>query len=119
MQRSPFCRQLLRSSRVEMSNCRLHLVERLNPSGLAALGIPLVAADVYAATLLHESRLPWPCAWLFGHEGQGIAPALLQRCRHALRIAQPGGEESLNVAAAAAVCKYESVRQRAVAGHVG
>jgi len=31
-----------------------------------------------------------------------------------LRIAQPGGEESLNVAAAAAICLYESVRQRSV-----
>ena len=30
----------------------------------------------------------------------------------ALRIPQPGGEESLNVAAAAAVCLYESMRQR-------
>jgi TrmH family RNA methyltransferase len=29
-----------------------------------------------------------------------------------LRIPQPGGEESLNVAAAAAVCLYESSRRR-------
>jgi TrmH family RNA methyltransferase len=31
-----------------------------------------------------------------------------------LRIPQPGGEESLNVAAAAAICLYESARQRSV-----
>ena len=36
-----------------------------------------------------------------------------QRCARQLRIPQPGGEESLNVAAAAAVCLYESARQRA------
>jgi TrmH family RNA methyltransferase len=30
-----------------------------------------------------------------------------------LRIPQPGGEESLNVAAAAAICLYESARRRA------
>ncbi len=34
-------------------------------------------------------------------------------CQRELRIPQPGGEESLNVAAAAAVCLYESARQRA------
>ena len=56
--------------------------------------------------------LPWPCAWVLGHEGQGVR----RRCctlRVQLRIPQPGGEESLNVAAAAAVCLYESARQRA------
>jgi TrmH family RNA methyltransferase len=44
-----------------------------------------------------------------------VADALLQRCSESLRIPQPGGEESLNVAAAAAVCLYESARQRAMA----
>jgi TrmH family RNA methyltransferase len=48
-----------------------------------------------------------------GHEGQGVDPALLARCAHTVRIPQPGGEESLNVAAAAAVCLYESARRAA------
>ena len=39
---------------------------------------------------------------------------LVERCAQSLRIPQPGGEESLNVAAAAAICLYESVRQRGV-----
>jgi tRNA(Leu) C34 or U34 (ribose-2'-O)-methylase TrmL len=37
-----------------------------------------------------------------GHEGQGVAPEVQARCALQLRIPQPGGEESLNVAAAAA-----------------
>jgi RNA methyltransferase, TrmH family len=41
-----------------------------------------------------------------------VSAALMQRCALSVRIPQPGGEESLNVAAAAAVCLYESVRQR-------
>jgi len=41
-----------------------------------------------------------------------VASALAQRCAMTLRIPQPGGEESLNVAAAAAICLYESERQR-------
>ena len=82
---------------------------------LEALQVPLLAASSHAAQALHEVALPWPCAWVMGHEGQGVRHALMQRCQQSLRIAQPGGEESLNVAAAAAVCLYESARQRLVA----
>jgi RNA methyltransferase, TrmH family len=90
----------------------LNLVESVDEAALANLGVPLLAADPHAGTALHEQTLPWPCAWLFGHEGQGIAASLRPRCELALRIPQPGGEESLNVASAAAVCLYESMRQR-------
>jgi TrmH family RNA methyltransferase len=40
-----------------------------------------------------------------------VAPALIERCSLQVTIPQPGGEESLNVAAAAAVCLYESARR--------
>ncbi len=90
----------------------LQLVEGVDEAALAGLGLPLLAADPHAALALHDCDLPWPCAWLFGHEGQGVSASLLSQCAHALRIPQPGGEESLNVAAAAAVCMYESMRQR-------
>ena len=91
----------------------LQLVEGVAEEALAALTLPLLATSSHAAEALPAVRLPWPCAWVIGHEGQGISPTLLRRCRQTLRIPQPGGEESLNVAAAAAVCLYESVRQRA------
>ncbi len=91
----------------------LRLVEGVEADALAALRLPLLATSSHAEAALHEVDLPWPCAWVMGHEGQGIAPALQQRCAMRLRIPQPGGEESLNVAAAAAVCLYESARQRA------
>ncbi|MDQ6681490.1 MAG: RNA methyltransferase, partial [Pseudomonadota bacterium] len=61
---------------------------------------------------IHEAALPWPCAWIMGHEGQGLSESLMQRCAQVLRIAQPGGEESLNVAVAAAICMHESARRR-------
>jgi TrmH family RNA methyltransferase len=48
---------------------------------------------------------------VLGHEGQGVSDALAARCAVAVRIPQPGGEQSLNVAAAAAVCLYESMRR--------
>ena len=90
----------------------LHLVEGLSEDALEALRTPLLATSSHAAQALHEVALPWPCAWVMGHEGQGVSAALTGRCAQSLRIPQPGGEESLNVAAAAAVCLYESTRQR-------
>jgi TrmH family RNA methyltransferase len=89
----------------------LRLVEGFLPDGLDALGVPLVATSSHAAALLPQAQLPTPCAWVLGHEGQGVDPALLSRCALTVRIPQPGGEESLNVAAAAAICLYESARR--------
>ncbi len=91
----------------------LRLVEGLAAADLDRLTVPLVAAAPRAADRLGAAALPWPCAWILGHEGQGVAAALMARCAHVLRIPQPGGEESLNVAAAAAICLYESSRGRA------
>ncbi|KNZ32135.1 MAG: rRNA methyltransferase [Methylibium sp. NZG] len=90
----------------------LHLVEAVDEAALEGLGVPLLAGSSHAAQAIHQVALPWPCAWVLGHEGQGVSPALMSRCAQVLRIPQPGGEESLNVAAAAAVCLYESARQR-------
>ena len=90
----------------------LQLHEGLRLQDLDALRMPWVANSSHATALLHRCTLPQPCAWVFGHEGQGVAPELQARCALTLRIAQPGGEESLNVAAAAAICLHESVRQR-------
>ena len=89
----------------------LQLCEGLSVHDLDALQLPLVAASVHAGDELPQAALPAPCAWVFGHEGQGVAADLLARCTHTVRIPQPGGQESLNVAAAAAVCLYESLRR--------
>ncbi|MFN4003429.1 MAG: TrmH family RNA methyltransferase [Hylemonella sp.] len=86
----------------------LHLVEGLEPAALDALALPLLATSSHEGALLHRQRLPWPCAWVFGHEGQGVAEALMASAALKVRIAQPGGEESLNVAAAAAICLHAS-----------
>ena len=90
----------------------LRLVEGLDEAALDGLGLPLLATSSHEGVPLPEAILPHPCAWVLGHEGQGVGADLLARCAQRLRIPQPGGEESLNVAAAAAVCLYESLRQR-------
>jgi TrmH family RNA methyltransferase len=90
----------------------LRLVEVLDDAALGALQLPMVATSSHASSEVSQVVLPSPCAWVLGHEGQGVSASLLARCALHLRIPQPGGEESLNVAAAAAVCLYESARQR-------
>jgi RNA methyltransferase, TrmH family len=91
----------------------LQLVEGLRLDDLDALALPFVATSSHARASLPAATLPQPCVWVFGHEGQGVADELLARCALTLRVPQPGGEESLNVAAAAAICLYESMRRAA------
>jgi TrmH family RNA methyltransferase len=92
----------------------LSLVEGSDAAALSTLRLPLIATSSHAVPAIHEVTLPWPCAWVLGHEGEGVSAALQSQCSQSLRIAQPGGEESLNVAVAASVCLYESARQRLV-----
>jgi RNA methyltransferase, TrmH family len=90
----------------------LRLVEAAGAPALDELGLPLLGTSSHTSLELHRCRLPSPATWVFGHEGQGMDPGLAVRCEVVVRIPQPGGEESLNVAAAAAICLYESLRQR-------
>ena len=89
----------------------LRLVEGVDEATLGSLAVPLFGTSSHAASCVDATELPWPCGWVFGHEGQGIAAAVATRCAALLAIPQPGGGESLNVAAAAAVCLYETARQ--------
>ncbi|PKO32923.1 MAG: rRNA methyltransferase [Betaproteobacteria bacterium HGW-Betaproteobacteria-9] len=90
----------------------LHLVEGLSVDDLAGLSVPLLVTSSHQGDFLHQARLSWPCAWVLGHEGQGVSPALEALATQKVRIAQPGGEESLNVAAAAAICLHASAAGR-------
>jgi TrmH family RNA methyltransferase len=86
----------------------LQLLEGLAPDALDALAVPIIVTSSHHGSFLHQQALPMPCAWAMGHEGQGVGDALMARASLKVRIDQPGGEESLNVAAAAAICLYAS-----------
>lgn len=90
----------------------LDLLEGLEPSEVQSLDVPLIVTSSHQGGLLQNQTLPWPCAWAFGHEGQGLSEELLSRASIPVRIGQPGGEESLNVAAAAAICLHASAISR-------
>jgi len=91
----------------------LRLVEGLDATDIDALGLPLLATSSHGGEFLHAAALPWPCGWIMGHEGQGVSLALQERASQLIRIAQPGGEESLNVGAAAAICLHASAASAA------
>jgi TrmH family RNA methyltransferase len=61
---------------------------------------------------IYEADLRGESAWVFGAEGAGVSAALMARATDRLIIPMPGTMESLNVAAAAAICLFEQIRQR-------
>ncbi len=88
----------------------LQMVEGVGLADLTALALPMVVTSSHRGAFLHQmlqnKEIPMPCAWALGHEGQGVSSDLEALATLHVRIAQPGGEESLNVAAAAAVCLH-------------
>lgn len=90
----------------------LALIESAEPEALARLAMPRLATSSHSGEWLHRAALRWPCAWVFGHEGQGVGEGAAALCTQAVRIVQPGGEESLNVATAAAICLHASAAAR-------
>jgi TrmH family RNA methyltransferase len=79
---------------------------------VAPARIPVLATSSHATQTLYQTDLKQPVAWLFGHEGQGVSEELLALATHQLAIPHLGEVESLNVAASAAICFFEQVRQR-------
>jgi TrmH family RNA methyltransferase len=86
----------------------LHLLEGVELSMMDTLRVPIVVTSSHRGAWIQDLRLPQPCAWVMGHEGQGVCSELMDRAQLFARIGQPGGEESLNVAAAAAICLHAS-----------
>ena len=72
----------------------------------------ILATALADSTSLFEARWQLPLALVLGSEGAGVSPALLARASQRIRIPMPGAVESLNVAAAAAICLFEVVRRR-------
>ena len=89
----------------------LSLHDGVDAAALDDLRSPLLGSSSHAEAGIDGADLPWPCAWVFGNEGEGVSAAVERRCAARYRIPQPGGEESLNVAVAAGICLYESARR--------
>lgn len=75
-----------------------------------AAGLQVIGADGAAPRSVFElgDLLARPTAWMFGNEAHGLAPEEARLCDLLASIPIHGQAESLNVAAAAAVCLYAS-----------
>lgn len=71
-----------------------------------------LATVVSGGTEVFDTGLRGPAVWLFGNEGAGLAPQLVAAAGRKVTIPLAASTESLNVAAAAAVCLFEMRRQR-------
>ena len=82
-------------------------LERLSDLGWRAIGL-----DGGASRDLSEVLDGAPVVLVLGSEGEGVRRLVAEHCDDTARIPMPGGFESLNVAAAAAVALYEAARPR-------
>lgn len=72
----------------------------------------VLAASLQADTPLYACDLRGNLAFAIGNEGAGLSPQLHAAAQQRFIIPMPGKVESLNAAAATAVCLFEAVRQR-------
>lgn len=75
-------------------------------------GLQVVGADEAGQESLVDAELTGPLAWVLGAEGEGMRRLTRERCDRLVRIPMLGRVESLNVSVAAALCLYETRRQR-------
>lgn len=73
-------------------------------------GLQVLATTLDGELSLDDAQLGRPTAWLFGPEAHGLPGELAAAADRRVRIPMVGAAESLNVAAAAAICLYESAR---------
>jgi tRNA G18 (ribose-2'-O)-methylase SpoU len=90
---------------------KFSLVQTLHD--LRARGIRCIAAHPHPnGKVLSQADFSGDCCIVFGSEGNGISPAVLEACDECVQIPMQQMVDSLNVGAAAAVFLYEVNRQR-------
>lgn len=136
---SPYLRRAVRNSMgtifqlpiIELNNRRGELSEPLKPDGtpkrrddpivtlaqtlreLRKLGVRCIAAHPRPdGKMLSQADFSGDVCLVFGSEGNGISPAVLEACDEAVVIPMANDVDSLNVSAAAAVFLFEAARQR-------
>jgi len=91
----------------------LDIHERQNlPEVAKAFAGSLLATSLQATTSLYDCDLRGNIVFMMGNEGAGLSEELLALATHPITIPMPGKVESLNAAAATAICLFEAVRQR-------
>lgn len=86
------------------------------PAVAADFGGAVLAASLAAGAALYDCDLRGKLAFALGNEGAGLSEAMLAAASRRIIVPMPGKIESLNVAAAGAVCLFEAARQRNFSG---
>jgi TrmH family RNA methyltransferase len=74
----------------------------------------VIATSHRAQKTVFDADVTGSVAFIFGNEGAGVSPALAGAAHELVAIPMPGKIESLNIAAAAAICLFERVRRQRV-----
>ena len=77
-------------------------------TALRSAGLAVLATTLDGELSLDDVALSGPTAWLFGPEAHGLSPEVAALADARVTIPMSGSAESLNVAAAAAICLYQS-----------
>ena len=85
------------------------LLDSIDAAGITTLA---TAADGEIGLDEADDLFAGPVAWLFGNEAHGLDAQVARRATHRIRIPIHGRAESLNLAAAAAICLYANSRVR-------
>jgi len=106
----PYNGKCLRASAGSMFSIPVVAAPDAAVPALRAAGLQVLATTLDGEMRLDEADLAAPTAWLFGAEPRGLSAEVAAAADHRVRIPMSGGAESLNVAAAAAICLYQSAR---------
>ncbi len=113
----PFMPKALRSTAGSIFNVPVVYSDMSELSGYCETrGIDLYVADMRSNLSVYDADLKKPLAVVFGNEARGASETLRKKAKQSIMIPIVGKAESLNVAMAASICLYETVRQRMFEG---
>jgi TrmH family RNA methyltransferase len=92
----------------------LPIVERANLDEVVAQFTGQILAASPVGEAMYALNMQTPTAWMIGNEGAGLSEDLMAKASYRVAIPMPGKIESLNAAAAGAICLFEVVRQRSL-----
>ncbi len=110
----PYNGKCLRASAGSIFSIPVVVAPEMN-SAIAAMqgaGLQVLATTVDGELSLDDADLAAPTAWLFGSEAHGLSAHVAEQADARVTIPMSGSAQSLNVAAAAAICLYQSARAK-------
>ena len=112
---NPFMPKAIRATAGSIFGLPLAFVEPEELVGwLMERSISLVVAEAHASKTVYDADFTRPLAFAFGNEAVGVSEYLRYNSDSLVSVPIWGKAESLNVAASAAICLFEVVRQRKI-----